>query len=140
MSGPPRALLDTDTLSYIRRGDPPVWRHAKTYLDYHARFTFSEITPYEILRGLLAAKASAQITAFTEFCEASEVVPVERQDLERAAQIWADLKLNGQLMSDADIIIAATAHRRGLAVVSHNLAHFSRIAGLQVVDWAAPPR
>lgn len=50
----PRALIDTDTLSEVIKGrDPHVLRQAGEYLSAHQRFTFSIITRYEILRGLV---------------------------------------------------------------------------------------
>jgi predicted nucleic acid-binding protein len=55
----------------------------------------------------------------------------------QAARVYADLHRRGELISDADILIAATAMTRGLAVVTGNVAHFRRIRDLQVVNWLA---
>jgi tRNA(fMet)-specific endonuclease VapC len=55
------ALLDTDVLSALMRGTPVVVANAGAYLAEHGRFCFSVITRYEILRGLKAKGASAQI-------------------------------------------------------------------------------
>jgi tRNA(fMet)-specific endonuclease VapC len=52
-----------------------------------------------------------------------------------AAETYADLASRGQLISDADILIAATALVRGLGVATNNEDHFARIRGLAVENW-----
>jgi len=49
-----QALLDTDILSAIMRKNPSATLRARSYLEVHRQFTFSVITRYEVLRGLLA--------------------------------------------------------------------------------------
>lgn len=57
----------------------------------------------------------------------------------RAAAIYADLQQRGELISDADILIAATALEHGLVIATGNVTHFGRIPGLQVVNWRELP-
>jgi tRNA(fMet)-specific endonuclease VapC len=52
-----------------------------------------------------------------------------------ASDIWADLKRRGLLIGEVDVLIAAIALSEGMAVATHNVAHFARINSLQVVDW-----
>jgi len=49
---PPKALLDTDTLSAVMRRNEAVLRQLNEYLAVHGSLSFSIITRYEILRGL----------------------------------------------------------------------------------------
>lgn len=106
----PPALLDTDTLSEVMKGrDPQVQQHARQYLASYGCFTFSIITRYEILRGLRAQGAIRQIAAFEERCHKSNVLALTDEVIVQAANIYADLHQQGQLISDADILIAATA-------------------------------
>jgi tRNA(fMet)-specific endonuclease VapC len=53
----------------------------------------------------------------------------------QAATIYADLHRRGELICDADILIAATAITHGLTVATNNQAHFRRIPDLLVVNW-----
>jgi predicted nucleic acid-binding protein len=39
------------------------------------------------------------------------------------------------LVSDANILIAATAVAHGLQLITGNVSHFQRIPGLQVLSW-----
>jgi len=135
----PPALLDTDTLSEVMKGrDPQVRQHAQRYLARHSCFTFSIITRYEILRGLKAKEATRQIAAFEERCRQSIVLPLTDEVIVQAADIYADLYRQGQLISDADILVAATALVHGLVLITGNTAHFGRISGLCIESWRAP--
>jgi tRNA(fMet)-specific endonuclease VapC len=108
---------------------------AKAYLFTQRLFTFSVITRYEILRGLKAKDALKQTAVFVRFCARSRILPVTDEIIECAANIYADLYKRGQLIGDADILIAATALVQGLGIVTNNEAHFKRIAGLNVENW-----
>jgi tRNA(fMet)-specific endonuclease VapC len=131
------ALLDTDILSAVMRQQPISMPRARAYLAAHHRLTFSIITRYEILRGLHAKNATAQLTAFARLCSASTVLPLTDEIVVRAAAIYADLHQHGALISDADILIAATALEHGLIVVTNNVSHYQRIAGIQLENWLA---
>src|SRR5262245_12941254 len=63
----PEALLDTDTLSLYRRAHAQVTRHAAAYIRRYGQLTFTELTRYEVLRGLTAAQAHRQLAAFELF-------------------------------------------------------------------------
>lgn len=135
----PAALLDTDTLSEVMRArDPQVQRAAREYLADHRSFTFSIITRYEILRGLKAKGATRQVAAFEQRCERSRVLPLTDDIIVRAADVYADLYRDGHLISDADILIAATALVHGLTLVTENQAHFQRIRNLRIASWRIP--
>jgi tRNA(fMet)-specific endonuclease VapC len=128
-------LLDTDVLSAIMRRHPKALARAQAYLTSHSRLSLSIITRYEILRGLHAKRAVAQIVAFDRFCSASQVLGLAEPIIVRAAMIYGDLHQQGALIGDADIPIAASAIENGFAVITSNEAHFARIPGLVVDNW-----
>ncbi len=108
-----------------------------TDLADYRQLTISLVTRFEILRGLKAKRATAQLAAFDSFCKSNEVLPITDQIIVRAADIYADLHIRGQLIPDADILIAATAMENSLALATNNLADFGRIAGLRIDNWLA---
>jgi tRNA(fMet)-specific endonuclease VapC len=132
----PRVLIDTDILSLLMRRNPEVVANAGLYLAEHKRFSISVITRYEILRGLTVKGASKQATVFEDFCAQNEVVPISDDVVLRAAEIYADLYKRGELIGDADILIAASALVRGYGLSTNNEAHFRRITGLQITNWS----
>ena len=126
------SLLDTDTLSDIMKKDPVVREKAIQYLSEEGQFTFSLITRYEILRGLKAKQAVKQIAAFNALSNASTILPLTDIIIDKAAGIYAHLKQDGQIINDADILIAATALTHNLVLITNNIGHFERIAGLRI--------
>ena len=125
------SLLDTDTLSEVMKGmDKQVQDNARRYLRAFGHFTFSLITRYEILRGLKARRAVRQIARFEQRCQQSVVLPLTDEIIVQAADLYAQLHQEGQLISDADILIAATALTHNLVMVTENVNHFRRITGL----------
>jgi tRNA(fMet)-specific endonuclease VapC len=131
----PRTLLDTDVLSGLMRRAPTALNRVRAYLADYRQLTISLITRFEVLRGLKAKRATAQLAAFDEFCRHNEVLPITDAVIVCAADIYADLKLRGQLIPDADVLIAATAMENSLVVATNNAADFGRIAGLRIDNW-----
>jgi len=129
------SLLDTDILSALMRQHPVATARAREYLAVHQRLTFSIITRYEVLRGLHAKNASAQLAAFDKLCDSSIVLPLIDPIIVRAAKAYAGLHQRGALIGDGDILIAATALEHGLVMVTNNESHFQRIAGVQLENW-----
>ena len=131
----PKTLMDTDVLSGLMRKTPAALNRARSYPADHQQLTISLVTRFEILRGLKAKRAAAQLAAFDSFCANNEVLPISDQIIVSAADIYADLHIRGQLISDADILIAATAIENSLVLATNNLADFNRIAGLRIDNW-----
>jgi tRNA(fMet)-specific endonuclease VapC len=132
-------LLDTDTLSEIMRGrNLSVERHATEYLKAHGQFRFSVITRYEILRGLKAKQATRQMAIFEDRCSRSYLYPVTDKVVGQASDIYAFLHQKGLLISDADILIAATAIVHNLNLITENTDHFVRIPNLLCNSWKSP--
>lgn len=128
-------LLDTDILSAILRRNPAAGAKARDYLREHQRFTLSVITRYEILRGLKARNATTQQAAFDRFCHANTLLPLSESVVVRASEIYADLYQRGELIGDADTLIAATALVAEYGLATNNERHFDRIEGLSVYNW-----
>ena len=132
---PDEVLLDTDILSAVIRRRPAVLPKVHAYLADQGTLTFSVITRYEVLRGFRARNATTQEARFLRFCAASRILPITDPVIDRASAIYADLYQRGELIGDADILIAATALEHNLTLVTNNTAHFRRIPALQLENW-----
>jgi predicted nucleic acid-binding protein len=53
-------------------------------------------------------------------------------------EIKAQLRKEGMLLEDVDLLIAATARVQGLTLVTNNQDHFGRISGLHLDNWVEP--
>jgi tRNA(fMet)-specific endonuclease VapC len=138
-----RCLLDTNTVSDVidlaKKRSPIVAQRSKAYLRAHGRFTFSEVSRYEILRGLRKKQATSQEERFQVFCDHSERLPVTAEVFDRAASLWAEGQRRGIVVEDVDLIIAASALIQGLTVATSNIRHYEWIVGLPLVNWREPP-
>lgn len=128
-------LLDTNIISALMRRHPVVMTKIQDYLDRQKRLTFSIISYYEILRGLEVKHAAVQKQRFELACLNSEILSLDEAVIRRAIKIYADLYRRGQLIEDADILIAATALVHNLPLVTNNYKHFSRIPALALQNW-----
>ena len=129
------AILDTDTLSELMKGNPSTVRRVEQYLKEHPKLAFTIITRYEILKGLKAKGATKQSRAFEDFCKQNIVLTLTNRAIEKASEIYADLKKRGSLLSDADILIASIAITEKHQLVTNNLDHFRRITDLELESW-----
>ena len=68
-----------------------------------------------------------------------DLQPLEfnRDDAVTAGAIRADLKAVGTPIGPYDVLMAGQAKARALTLVTHNTREFTRIRGLEVVDWLA---
>ena len=65
-----------------------------------------------------------------------EVVPISKADAERAGEMRAALQARGTPIGPYDVLIAGQAVRaRSLTWITHNVAEFSRVVGLEFEDW-----
>ena len=85
--------------------------------------------------GSWAIGAHRQPIAFERLWRVLGVMMIDHAVLDRAAELYAELRARGQLIEDADLLIAAMALVHDMTLVTHNMAHFARITGLQVDDW-----
>lgn len=66
---------------------------------------------------------------------AISVLPFEREDARVAAQLRAALGRRGTPMGAYDLLLATSALRRGLTLVTHDARGFVRVGGLGLEDW-----
>ena len=76
-----------------------------------------------------------QLTEFLSTVETSDVLPVSRRVLLRAAELWSEAHQFGHPKGDADLIIAATALEHQRVLVTGNISHYLWISDLNLEDW-----
>jgi len=130
------SLVDTNILSLFFRGHPQVVAEFEAYLKEYDVINFSIITYYEIVSGLKHRDAHNQLTLFLEFTAQNTILPFTQEVADVAAEVYADLRKNGQPIDDIDLLIAGTAITNGLILVTDNRKHFDRIVQLEVENWA----
>jgi tRNA(fMet)-specific endonuclease VapC len=136
------SLFDTSAISDViapqAKRSLVVASHLIRYLAEHNRLTFSQISCYEILRGLRKKSALRQLERFADFCRHSDLLPVTYAVLDLAAELWAEGRKRGIIVEDSDLIIAATALSHGRTLVTSNPRHFDWIDGITTQNWRLP--
>ena len=130
-----RYLLDTTVISDFTRGVPNVLAHLKAL--NKGDVAISTVTSMEIEYGLMlnparARKIEPMIRALLQDLQ---VFPYEPQDATATAAIRAALSKRGTPIGPYDVMIAGTALRRGVVMVTSNRGEFERIHGLVLEDW-----
>lgn len=87
--------------------------------------------------GHRAAGANEQLAAFEQLCDLCQILPLDREALDSAADIYADLRQRAEPIGEVDVLIAGIAVAHGLGVVTRNAAHFQRVPHLHVVNWCS---
>jgi tRNA(fMet)-specific endonuclease VapC len=129
------SILDTDMLMPLFKGVPSVVERARQHRDRYGHLNITIITYYEVMKGHEYVGALDRQKLFDEFCQLNNVIPLDQVACRRAAQVYASLRRRGNLIPDADILIAGIALAGDYVLVTQNVRHFQRIAGLKVENW-----
>ncbi len=130
-----KCVLDTDTLTAFFREDAAVVRQATAYLKHYDKLTISIVTYYEVLRGLSYVNATRQLKVLEEFIETNEVLALDMASIRCSADVYKQLRRHGELIGEADMLIAGIAIANGYTLATNNTRHFSRVQGLGIVNW-----
>lgn len=134
-----RYLLDTNILSDLVRRPQGVVARWIARLGEDAVWT-SIIVAAELRFGA-AKKNAPQLTAQVEsILAAIEVLPFDAPADRAYAQLRLTLEQSGTPIGPNDLLIAAHALSSESMLVSANVREFSRVPGLQVVNWLAEPQ
>jgi tRNA(fMet)-specific endonuclease VapC len=128
-------LLDSDTcVFWLRKRDSVRQRVAKVG---PTRIAVSMIALAELRYGAAcSAHPVANHQAIDDFVGGITIVGVDGRVARLFGDIKADLRHQGMLIEDSDLLIAATARALGLTLVTNNTEHFQRVAGLSLENWA----
>ena len=128
--------LDTNIISFLLKESPAVVSNVRDALSSQNKLVIPPIVYYEVRRGLLSKDTPVLTPSFNRFCQKVPIVQIKQDTLEVAAKIYATLKKAGQLIDDADILIAASCLVHDYTLVTDNTRHFNRVEGLKIVNWA----
>ena len=132
---PVRYLLDTNTVSYIIKGNRPRVRERLLRVPM-AEVGISVITEAELLFGLARMPDATKLkTVVEEFLPRVEVLPWDSEAARQYARIRAILEGRGEPMGNLDLMIAVQAYALGLVLVSSDSV-FRRVKGLKIEDWS----
>jgi tRNA(fMet)-specific endonuclease VapC len=129
-----RYLLDTNTVSYIIKGNFPRVRERLLKVPM-AEVGISVITEAELRFGAAKKPEAPRLKSIVEeFLLRVEILPWDSQAAQRYAELRANLEHVGEPMGNLDMMIAAQALAAQAVLVSNDRV-FKRIKHLKVEDW-----
>jgi tRNA(fMet)-specific endonuclease VapC len=130
----PKYLLDTNIVSYFLQGDRIVARNLLRHsVD---KLGVSIITQAEVAVSLASKKkGSKSYKDIVEFLDLLYIVGFNDDMSFKFGEIKFDLIKKGQMIDDADIMIASTAIIKNMILVTNNEKHFGRIDSLSIENW-----
>ena len=129
-------VLDSNTISYYFRGDPQVVPRLQARSP--ADVGVPSIVEYELRYGLLRLPpeaATPRLAALSTLLRPMQILSFDSECASHAARIRAELEAAGTPIGPHDTLIAATALRYQATLVTRNVREFSRIQGLQLLNW-----
>ena len=129
-------ILDSNTISYYFRGDPQVVPRLQALRPVDVGVP--AIVEYELRYGLLRlpqAAAVPRLAALVQLLRPMQLLPFDSECAAQAARLRIDLEALGTPIGPHDTLIAATALRHQATLVTRNVREFSRVAGLQWLNW-----
>lgn len=129
-------ILDSNTISYYFRGDPQVVLRLQAQRPQDV--AVPAIVEYELRYGLLRLPpemAAPRLAALTTLLLPMQKLPFDSECADHAARIRTTLEAAGNPIGPHDTLIAATALRHGATLITRNVREFSRVPGLQWINW-----
>lgn len=127
-------LLDTDTCVEILRGNARVLKRRGEHQGEETAICF--MTAAELYYGAAYSIRPEENRRLVEsFLLSIAVIQSEASILKAFGTLKANLKRDGALIPDADILIAAVALVKAQYLVTGNARHFERVDGLRTLNW-----
>jgi tRNA(fMet)-specific endonuclease VapC len=127
-----RCTFDTTIITAFLKNDLSVVKKVSDYLERFDTLSINIISYYEILRGLKDIGNEERVRKFEEFIEENELLSIRKETIQKAAEIYAYLKTQGNLIEDAGILMAAIALVENLVLITDNVRHFKRVKNLSI--------
>jgi tRNA(fMet)-specific endonuclease VapC len=131
-------VLDTNACIAIINGKPgEVRRRLRAAFERGERIVVPSIASFELWYGVAKSRRVADNTErVAVFLAPFELLPFDDDDARAAGAIRAELERAGTPIGAYDTLLAGQAIRRGLVLVTANVAEFERVTALQWTNWA----
>jgi len=135
-------LFDTDAISEVLRPSPlAAYVQWLSTVPREDQFT-SSVCIGELFKGAYRTQDAERHLSNIEdrVLPALTTLPYDVALARECGRLRAELEARGRRLADADLQIAATALYHGLEMVTGNLRHFRRVAGLRIHPVLADAR
>lgn len=128
-------ILDTDHCVEILRGRLDADSHVESF----SLLFVTAITVGELVFGAYKSdRPEYHLNQVMRLLAGVTVLPFDENTAHRFGRIKDKLRRRGMLIAEPDLQIASIALHHSLPLATHNYRHFSRIEGLELMDWLSP--
>lgn len=138
MSGAPVIyLLDTNTVSYLLKGQSPHARKKLHAMREEDTVAISSITEAEIRYGLAKRPVAAEVrSAIEQFLLKTDIYPWDSEAAAAYGTMRARLESEGKILGNMDLLIAAHAVAIGAVLVTSDRGFKNAHGIIASVNWA----
>ena len=127
-------LMDTNICIYLLNGNAIL--NAKVSDIGVSLLSISYSVLAELYFGAFnSKKAVDNLHRIERFKKNLNILPDSQESAKNFGRIKSELKSQGQIIEDFDILIASIALTHNCIVVTNNVRHFSRINDLKIENW-----
>lgn len=131
-------MLDTNTASYIIKGEPAVIRERLRNVPM-ANVCVSAITEAELLRGVAKKPEAKHLPVVVkEFLLRVEILPWDSDAANAYAQLRTACENEGKPLGNMDMLIAAHSVAVGAVLITNDKAFYNVEHHLMLDDWSKP--
>lgn len=123
-------IADTDVIIDFF-ADVPLYAQVVSELIENNKLAITSISVYELFAGITGSKRLKQIETFIENVY---VFPLDIIEARIASKIYTELKAQGKLIGNQDILIAGICIANYLPLLTRNMTHFELIKKLKLVS------
>ncbi len=132
-------MLDTNTVSYIIKGNPAAVRENLRKVPMSS-VCISSITQAELLRGVAKKPEAKHLPiAVGEFLLRIEILPWGSNAAESYARLSTTCDMEGTPLGTMDMLIAAHSIAAGAVLITNDQAFYRVKHHLQLADWTTLP-
>lgn len=127
-------ILDTDICIYWLKGKEELRKKVEQIGTDNLKITI--ITLAELKYGAYnSQKVQENLQKIKNFLAKVKVLQLDNAAAKYFGKIKSELRKNGKLIEDFDILIGSIVLSHGGVLVTNNIEHFKRISGLNYENW-----
>ena len=128
-------FLDSDIISYYFLDKHGVKLKIRNAIRNGEIICTTIVNVYEILKGYRWKNNKKKEKDFLELLTFFDVHIIDKDMIDIAASIYADLRKKGITIGDSDILIAAIVIKNNGTLITNNTKHFGNIKQLKILNW-----
>lgn len=128
-------VLDTNVLTAFQKRNEQVRSAYTLAVESGQDIAVPALVRYEARKELQQPLYQRRLGVLDALLALHPTLDMDSETVDVAVSLFEGMRSSGNLIEDADVLIAATALRHNATLVTRNTKHFERIPGLRLTDW-----